>query len=449
MADSLAGFRGDPKSNVPQPVEDASGAPPAAPHDGEDAARKAATAPTPAVPLDTGQRTPVFVDRQRQALAERFKKDRVEERKAGLPASHVPFIDGDNPAIPGALPAEEPEPADPDAAAEAREKAEADRVAALAAGTPAEPTADVPTKPYTLTVDRNTFTVSREELLRYAEIDEKDADGLSEPAIVRLAQKQIAASNRLREADAIKDQARRETIAPQQEPQPRPQPQPQPAPARRPDPALVSAIEKIQLGDPEEAAAALQSVFDAGVDHALRANNQTRAVNGVQAEYATGVNSFTQEHPGVIQDPYLSSAHIGLVAREIADDIKGLGLLDEATYAKIATNPALAAEAFTLARAEGRPVRSPEMIFKAASDKFAAIAAYVADQTRTPTPAPAPQPRAAPSRIEEKRALMPQPARSGISQIGAATDQAPTEDRMAVWSAAIQKTRKARFQPTS
>jgi hypothetical protein len=73
----------------------------------------------------------------------------------------VPFIDGDNTAIPGALPAgaEEGEAADPDAAAEAREQAEAEAVAVRAAeAAPKE-------KPYTLKVDGNQFSVSGEELL--------------------------------------------------------------------------------------------------------------------------------------------------------------------------------------------------------------------------------------------------------------------------------------------
>jgi hypothetical protein len=444
--DRLAAYRGEPKSNVPQPVEDGATAPPGAAHEGEDAARKAAMAPTPAVPLETGDRTPQFVDRQRKALAERFKRDRVEERKTGLPASHVPFIDGDNPDIPGALPTEEVEPADPDAAAEARERAETERLAGVAESSPADPTLVTPApKPYTLKVDGNQFSVSREELLRYAEIAPEESAEFSEPALVRLAQKQIAASNRLAEANAFKDQARKEVPAAAQQEQPR---QPQPPP-RRADPALVSAIEKIQLGDPEEAAAAIQGVFDAGINHALQVNDQTRAMGIVMAEYGHAVNDFTQRHPQVLDDPILSSGHISFIAREIADDVKNLGLVDENQYAAIATNPRLAADVLTAARAEGRQVRAPAMIFEAAFDKLAAITGQ-ARQTQAPPTAPAIlQPRAVDSRLEAKRALMPQAARSGIAQIGTGNAPAPPEDRRAVYSAAIQKTRKARFQTTS
>lgn len=437
--DKLAGYRNDPKAS-PQPVEDAIGAPAAVPHEGEDAARKAALAPPAAVPLVTGDRTPAFVDRQRQALAERFKAERAAERKTLVPASHVPFIDGDNPAIPGALPVEDDtQPDDPDTAAHEKERREAEEAALAAATTePKEP--DKP-KTYSLKVDGNQFTVSREELLRYAEIDAADAEQFSEPSLVRLAQKQIAASNRLAEANALKDQARRT-----QQPEPAPRPAPTPSPARTPDPALVNAIEKIQLGDPEEAARALQAVFDAGVNHALRENDQVHAFGGVQAEYAAGIDAFTTQHPDVIANPVLSSAHIALVAREIADDIHALGLVDEAQYSAIATNPKLAADVLTAARAERRQVRTPNAIFEAAFDKLAAIAGI---PKTTEAPAPAPTPRVAVSRIAEKRALLPPLARTGISQMGSAEPTPTPEDRIAVASAAIQKMRKARFQPTS
>src|SRR5271170_3343486 len=223
QTDKLAGYRGDPKSNVPQPVEDAIAAPAAVPHPGEDAARQAALAPPAAAPLVTGDRTPAFQDRQRQSIAERFKAERTAERKTLVPASHVPFIDGDNPAIPGAIPVDEPEPAepsDPDAAAAEKERREAEQAEAIAAAPPAEPP-----KTYLLKVDGNQFSVSREELLRYAEIDAADAEQFSEVSLQRLAQKQIAASNRLAEANALKDQARR---------QPAPAPvAPAPAPAPR------------------------------------------------------------------------------------------------------------------------------------------------------------------------------------------------------------------------
>ena len=332
--DKLAGYRNDPKAS-PQPVEDAIGAPAAVPHEGEDAARKAALAPPAAVPLVTGDRTPAFVDRQRQALAERFKAERAAERKTLVPASHVPFIDGDNPAIPGALPVEDDtQPDDPDTAAHEKERREAEEAALAAATTePKEP--DKP-KTYSLKVDGNQFTVSREELLRYAEIDAADAEQFSEPSLVRLAQKQIAASNRLAEANALKDQARRT-----QQPEPAPRPAPTPSPARTPDPALVNAIEKIQLGDPEEAARALQAVFDAGVNHALRENDQVHAFGGVQAEYAAGIDAFTTQHPDVIANPVLSSAHIALV--ETGDEVVGLPDHDHVARG-LAPSPALGPE---------------------------------------------------------------------------------------------------------
>jgi hypothetical protein len=134
-------------------------------------------------------------------------------------------------------------------------------------------------KPYTLKVDGNQFSVSGEELLRYAEIDESEAGEFSEPALIRLAQKQFAASNRLAQANALKDQARRQTPqAPAPQEQPRPAPQ---APSGRADPALVAAIEKIQLGDPEEAARALVDIFEAGVEHRIKANDLTRSIGDV------------------------------------------------------------------------------------------------------------------------------------------------------------------------
>jgi hypothetical protein len=55
------------------------------------------------------------VDNQRRKIAERSERDRAAERQALGPASHVPFIDVGNPAIPGYLTVDD-ENADPDSA---------------------------------------------------------------------------------------------------------------------------------------------------------------------------------------------------------------------------------------------------------------------------------------------------------------------------------------------
>jgi len=279
---------------------------------------------------------------------------------------------------------------------------------------------------YTLKVLKNEFGVTREELLRYADVDEATAASMPDIALVQLAQKQIAATAILDEAKALRTESR--TVARGQAPDPdRQQQQTSADPGSTTDQTGLHTksdrdlMEIFQLGDPEEALAA-KEILDARATHR---RNATNALETVGRDVSTAIEDFAKDEANadIVADPVRAGAHRAQLTLEVANDLKSLVTPEQ--FNRIATDPRLAMEAYKAARADGATVRDPARIF---NDAAAAVRqAFGAKDTGGHDTRVQPAATSAASeRDAMKRGLIRQPTRSDSPSSGA---PAPRQER--------------------
>jgi len=273
---------------------------------------------------------------------------------------------------------------------------------------------------YKVKVRGNEFEMSREDILKTAGLSEEEASGLPMPSLIRAAQINAAAEDYLTEAKTALKGARTApppaTATPAGDDDADPEPEPQTRPRGTPDPTLADVVQKIQFGDPEEAATALSQAVDTLFEKKrtaeLEQENRTSVQKAVQEFQATNPDMFTDRRRADLL--FVSAMH------EIKEDLIRLGASPE-DVDDVVTNPAEAIEAFGLARAQRKAVRTPEEILGAAAQS-------VREVFRLPTPTPSttaadPTPRAD-ARTEVKRSLTPQPRSATVP---AATGQPPAQ----------------------
>lgn len=335
----------------------------------------------------------------RDAIAARSRAARA----ARNPDGHTAPADRFN--IPQGIPVE----GDEDEAARAAEEAEATRapVAPQAERRPAPPAA-APSADgrFTLRVDGNDFSVSREELLRYAEVEPDEAPDYSEISLVKLAQKHLAASSRLEAAKAEAKAARattprtpQATIPGQDESTADATDQPGEQLHQLSDKQL---IEKVQFGDADEALAATQLLNQRQFER-MSLGERLKEING---EIGTTINSFGEKNADIASDGFLQSAHratlVDMVVDEIAANAPGM---TPNQVAQLKANPNLAMDAYKAARLDGLNVRKPAELFDAAANtvrtRFGRPTPQREEQRDNPPPAQ--------SRTEAKRGLLAQP----------------------------------------
>lgn len=294
---------------------------------------------------------------------------------------------------------------------------------------------------FKLKVRGNEITASRDELIRYAELEPEEAEGLPEAALVRLAQKQLAASSYLDEVKQASKDARTAARAPGDTPPANAAPEPdeigvegeESPPQDDRDPFEI-AIEKVQFGEPAEAAQALREALTSQERTRLAQEAEKRAAD----EIATQIHDFEQANADLVGDPDLGGIlYNRYVYEEMIKDVATEGAkrgLSEAQIRESFPNVGAALQAYTLGRAKG--------FFRAPNEILSSSAQSVRTKfNRTPaTPqnpaAPAPAPVS--DRAALKRALPPQPSRS------AAPLPAPPPAAPPSRSAAVMKLRAGR-----
>jgi hypothetical protein len=129
---------------------------------------------------------------------------------------------------------------------------------------------------------------------------------------------------------------------------------------------LKSITERIQVGDAEEGAAALQELLG----HAQTSGGGTRqavrqelAALRMQAENETALGKFAKKYANVAQDPVLAEAGMHVLRDKMADDLKAAGL-DEEVIAPVRGDTTRMASAYSAARLQGLRVRSPEKLLE-------------------------------------------------------------------------------------
>lgn len=303
------------------------------------------------------------------------------------------------------------------AAAEEADAAEAKRVVDEAAAA-VQPQAGSD-KSYTLKVRGNDVPVaSRAELLKLAEVEPDEAKDYTDAALIRLAQKQIAASSILEEAKDASKSARLAARAPGNTP-----PESaandldsssdQPTDGNTPPDPYTAALEKIQYGDPAEAAKALKDLVRSETDTTLSERDFGERYVRAGRHLETIAASFEAANPDIGTDVQVMGPlfYERFVIPEVKKALVATGKVSAENAEKHVGNTiGTALEAYSTVVADGRfNVATPDVILKAAETAFRA---------RFPKPAAVTATSAAPAglidRAAAKRALTPQPT-SGSS----------------------------------
>ena len=336
----------------------------------------------------------------RDAIAARSRAARAARNPDGMTAPADRFN------IPQGIPVE----GDDDDAARAAEEAESSRA-------PVEPQAERPRAPvpaapsadgkYSLRVNNNTFSVSREELLRYAEVEPGEAGEFSDVSLVKLAQKHIAASSQLEsakaEAKSIRQAQRMQPGHTPGQDEPEADTTTQPAAEGLHSLADKALMEKVQFGDADEALEA-NRILNQRQFERMSLGNRLSQING---EIGATIESFAQQNADIASDEFLQDVHrtalVSLVVDEIAANAPGM---TPNQVAQLKANPNLAMDAYKAARLDGLNVRKPTELFDAAANtvrtRFGGRPTpQREDQRDNPPPA---QPR-----VEAKRGLLAQP----------------------------------------
>lgn len=302
-----------------------------------------------------------------------------------------------------------------DADEAARRAEEADAARAQPRQQPASaPSAD---GRYTLKVNGNSFGVSRDELLRYAEVDADEAKDYSDMALVRLAQKQIAASTLL---DAAKAEAKGARTAQRASQVTMPDSEPEAEAGSPGAPQGLHSLsdrdlmEKVQFGDPDEALEAQQLLTRRQYDR-ISVNDRIATID---REIGDAITSFGESNADIASDNFYQSAHraalVDMTVDEIAAHARGM---TPSQVAQLKANPNLAMQAYKAARLDGLQLRTPAELFDAAANTV---------RTRFGGQPPV-QDRGAPrdisppagsDRTEAKRGLLAQPRPESASSFG-------------------------------
>lgn len=352
---------------------------------------------------------PVFADNTRRAIAEKARAARAAKNPDGdtapLDKFNIPqgmHVEGEDDDARHA--AEEARLAEADAGRQPPvRQPEADRQPAAA------------DKSYNLRVNRNDISVTRDELLRYAEVDADEAKGMPEAALISLAQKQLAAKQRLEDARSASQSARTagaEPAYPSDQLQPDAERNPPDAPTGLSARSDAELMEIIQFGSPEEASEA-HNIKTARTWSMLNAEQRAGMFD---REVVSAITDFAGKHPEIAKDADLADFHRGVLLREMSKEItsKVQGLPGHIA-ARVATDQKFATEVYRAAVADGHKLRLPAQLFEDAANVVEKRFGKRDPEPMVPGPNggdPRPEPSAIESREALKRGLFRQPGRS-------------------------------------
>jgi hypothetical protein len=360
-------------------------------------------APVAAAPEPEEPKQPTLVVDPRQAIAERFKARRAAQPQAEQIDPYSAPVDAAHEGAPAQV--EQPNPLIP----------------------------PLPPKTYTLKVYAKDLTVSREDLLAACEMDESDAAGIPDEALVRMGQKNVAFQMKL---DSLKKRAAPPAFDDGDfEPQPTEEQRRAAPTPRQAEPEDKELIRQIQLGDEDEAADAFDKLFQRRQQAARTADSAA----SLRQELNTTIEDFGKRNPDIASDDVAADLLRTLSTREAVKELASKVSLPEHEIKQLLNDPNLAARAYQGARLQGYQLRPTSELFEAAGQT-------VRERLNMPTQTSNGQasiPAQQHDRIAMKRALPTQPARSG--GVDLARPPQPKADNRDP-SATIAKMRAARFQ---
>lgn len=207
---------------------------------------------------------------------------------------------------------------------------------------------------------------------------------------------------------------------------------------RHPAPDFKSVVEKIQFGDPEEAARDLKAIVDRTVSQNVDETQLNRLFNNDLAASQKALKDFEEKNPEIAKDKIARLAIEQTMYGFYVEDLKALGYEES----KLPKNPRDLANWHRFSKVNGHAVRStPELLEKAKGE-------FVKWRGGPLTPKPAPRKEAARvevnvNRTERRLAIPNQPNRAAVPRRDA-TPQAPAKT---AGSDIVRDMRKARGQP--
>lgn len=303
---------------------------------------------------------------------------------------------------------------------------------------PARPPTEAPAAPETfeLTVRGNRMRMTRDQMVAAAQLDPEEAKELPVSVILRSAQILEAAKMRLTEAKDARPPAPTRAETPHRGSTVDDEDEDQDDRERRDQPVnpYRDAAEKVQFGDPEEAAEAIRRAALAAADERSQMDRSQRINEATQQ----AVSAFAADNPDLDED--LHTLVFNQATKEIKADLVRLGY-DRDAVEKVITSPQDAAAAYRELQMRGQRVRSQREILDAAA--LTVRQRFLPDtvQQRTQTNDPQRAGVDANQRLAAKRSLPSQPTRAAPS--GQATTSASPPEQSGR-SAAVQEMRKAR-----
>ena len=270
-----------------------------------------------------------------------------------------------------------------------------------------------PEKTYELKVNGNTFTANRGQLLDLAGVSEDEAQGVPDSALVRAAQINEAARQRLIEAKSrqVSEPADRQAQQPHQADGNGHNADGGQQDGQRSTQTLSEAelARLIQYGDEEEAAAA-QREF---IRREMRAEQQTQRVSQVRMTVDQALQQFESTNSDLVSNADAMEVLTGSAIAEVRDALIKAGANPQ-HVANLSGQEATAV--YSQAVARGTPLPPVAEILERAETKtrrlFNLPKNPAAPQQR-PTPQQQPQPSAFDRRMAAKAALPQTPQRAG------------------------------------
>lgn len=215
---------------------------------------------------------------------------------------------------------------------------------------------------------------------------------------------------------------------------------------QRPGPDFKSVVEKIQFGDPEEAARELQTLIDQRASSKANEGHIARLFNNDLAKSQQALRDFEAKNPTLANDKIAAVVLEQTMYDIYREDIQKLGVVDEA---QIPTDPKTLANWHRFYRVNGHDVRStPDALneAKARYENWRGVSAPAATQGQQPKPAAqrqgAPRINVNVDRTERRAAIPNQPSRSAAPRPNQTTQAQTRADP----SDTIAKMRRARGQ---
>lgn len=295
------------------------------------------------------------------------------------------------------------------------------------------------TKHLALKINGVDMTVSREDALRYAEIEPSEADLFTDVQVVRLAQKHIAASQLLEEAKHHRNSAHAASVVARAG-----SPSPGQNSADGPSPGQgetdneqenannggrsgqnqpltrETVVEALQFEDPEVAGERLDQYVDQRISSIINGQQQIGRLESARDDVQTTLASIEQQHADIAQDNSARQFAVQAMLEEVAADMRRIPGVSEEVVTHLMRTGNLQ-EAYVRARSDGYNVRAPADIAQAALTRTRQV-------YRMPPPAPAAggqqqqQQNGVASRMDAKRGLITQPHGSGAGN----SNQRPT-----------------------